>query len=474
MNNVIPLTSLVQKRTEGVQIYSFSLTRDGKKIPLDSSHKFQVSFSYKGSLVKTVDLAIVDGLVQFTSEQITELPSGMYRLEFWELVDDKVHAIYPADHTLSFVINDNSRDLPTGKVTSLTLDEFVKEFKRLVKVGGGSAGGIDADVSIDIDTRTITINGKSLTIPEPVDLSKLASKDDLVGLVKQTELAEYAKKDELPTSPDLTDYVKKEELPKQPDLTGYALKSDLPDLTGYAKMTDIPSVTGLVKEAELADYAKKSDLPDLSSYALKTDIPELPDTSNFVDKTELTNYATNESVDEKLKDKSLPGIIKTDYGTFLQHEPTSVRIINKTHAKDADAFMLFDNGAELHVKDSDAVGSPTGGWNTNFDHIDQSPNNLRNKIVMYMAGNFPLSQGVVYDRMLSATASSSWMNFAGCTVNHPFNDNSSKYIWDAARFTGDESKVTPGERDAIKAFYEVGLFNDYEVVTFCHVVKKEG
>ena len=57
----------------------------------------------------------------------------------------------------------------------------------------------DADISIDIDKRTITINGKSLTIPEPVDLSGLASKDDIAGLVKQPDLSNYATKDDLKT-----------------------------------------------------------------------------------------------------------------------------------------------------------------------------------------------------------------------------------------------------------------------------------
>lgn len=113
------------------------------------------------------------------------------------------------------------------------------------------------------------------------------------GLAKESELA---------------DYVKKSEVPKLPDLNGYALKSELPSLKGYAKLTDIPSVVGLVKEAELndyvkksdipkipdlsgyatvaslIDYAKKTDLPDFSQFVKKSEIPKLPDTSNFATK----------------------------------------------------------------------------------------------------------------------------------------------------------------------------------------------
>lgn len=127
----------------------------------------------------------------------------------------------------------NATDLPNGTVTSLTLDEFVKEFREAIK--GINGQGPNADISIDVAKRTITINGKSLKIPEPVDLGGLASKDDIAGLVKQTELAEYVK------------------------------KNDMPDLTGYAKMSDLPSVTDLVKKSELANYATKDDLKTVTS-----------------------------------------------------------------------------------------------------------------------------------------------------------------------------------------------------------------
>lgn len=56
---------------------------------------------------------------------------------------------------------------------------------------GVSAG--TADASIDVDKRTVTIDGKTLTIPEKVNISELASKDDLKDLVKEAELSEYAK-----------------------------------------------------------------------------------------------------------------------------------------------------------------------------------------------------------------------------------------------------------------------------------------
>lgn len=108
---------------------------------------------------------------------------------------------------------------------------------------------------------------------------KVASTNDLSGLVSQSALNQVK---------DLLN----EQIAKKADA------SAIPSLDGYAKLTDIPSITGLVKESELdnyalkkdiptipdlsgyatvsslVDYAKKTDLPDLTSYALKTDIPQ--------------------------------------------------------------------------------------------------------------------------------------------------------------------------------------------------------
>lgn len=85
--------------------------------------------------------------------------------------------------------------------------------------------------------------------------------------------------------PSLNDYAKKTDIPQAPDLTG------------YAKLSDIPSVTGLVKEAELADYAKLADVPKSMSWnqitgkpilALKSDIPNV---SGFLKQADLAGYA---------------------------------------------------------------------------------------------------------------------------------------------------------------------------------------
>ena len=80
--------------------------------------------------------------------------------------------------------------------------------------------------------------------------------------------ATYAKKTDIPATPDLSGYAKTSDIPS---LEGYAKKTDIPaapDLSGYAKTSDIPSLEG---------YAKKTDIPDLTDYAKTADIPTVPE-----------------------------------------------------------------------------------------------------------------------------------------------------------------------------------------------------
>ena len=256
--------NVTQKRTDNSEKYLIQLIDDGKPTLLDQSVNYLAFITCDGSLVTPagIELTIQDNQLVLDSAKL-DLPAGIYHFEIWAEKDGQ-RAIYPDSGMKRLVINANATDLPNGTVTSLTLDEFVKEFKNLVKDVGNSSNpnqGGNIEASIDTDKRTITINGKSLTIPELIDLNGLASKDDIAGLVKQTELAEYVKKNDLPSIPNLTDYVKKEELPKQPDLTKYALKSELPDLTSFLKTADADK-----------KFATKSEIPSLDSYATKADL----------------------------------------------------------------------------------------------------------------------------------------------------------------------------------------------------------
>ncbi len=131
-------------------------------------------------------------------------------------------------------------------------------------------------------------------IPSLDGYAKLTDIPSVSGLVKEAELADYAKLADVPKSmswnqitgkpilalksdipnvsgflkqADLADYAKKTDIPQAPDLSVYAKKSDIPRLDGYAKMSDLPSVTGLVKQTDLVGYAKTSEVDEVKATA---------------------------------------------------------------------------------------------------------------------------------------------------------------------------------------------------------------
>ena len=115
-------------------------------------------------------------------------------------------------------------------------------------------------------------------LPQPQDLSGYALKSEIPQL---PDLSGYARKSELPSVAGL---VSTTEL-----TTALAPKVDRSELSGYALKSEVPSVSGLATKDELADYAKKTDIPegqDLSQYAKKT---ELPSVTGLATKQELTD-----------------------------------------------------------------------------------------------------------------------------------------------------------------------------------------
>ena len=174
MNDVQALTPLVQKRTEGVQTYAFQIYCDGQPAIPDPMYTYKASFANQDSLIKTVELTIDGEKLVLRSDQILDLRAGLYRLEVWETVSDAIHAIFPSNRTLPFKVKYNVLDLPTGKVSSLTLDEFEVRFKKLAneiktgtvespnfKVGDVKTLDPDQPATVDMvtnDDGTVTIN----------------------------------------------------------------------------------------------------------------------------------------------------------------------------------------------------------------------------------------------------------------------------------------------------------------------------
>lgn len=224
---------------------------------------------------------------------------------------------------------------------------------------------------------------KKTDIPEGQDLSQYAKKselpsvaglatkqevtDGLAGKADSSALGNYALKSELPAAPDvsrfitadalapyaktvdvpsvaglettkavdakLSQYVKKTELPAQPDLSSYETTAEVDrKLALKADLSAIPS---------LADYATKDQIPDMSTlatkeelktYALKSELPTAPD---------LSSYATNQSVDEKLsqypkRSEIIPAPDLSSYATLAVTDGLQSQINKKVEQSYAD------------------------------------------------------------------------------------------------------------------------------------------
>lgn len=428
----IKIPYVTQKRTDNLEKYLIQLIDDGKPTLLDQSVNYRAFITYDGSLVTPtgIELTIQDNQLVLDSAKL-DFPAGIYRFEIWAEKDGQ-RAIYPDTGMKRLVINANATDLPNGTVTSLTLDEFVKEFREATK--GIEGQGPNADISIDVAKRTITINGKSLTIPEPVDLGGLASKDDIAGLVKQTELAEYVK------------------------------KNDLPDLTGYAKMSDLPSVTDLVNKSELANYAKKSDLPvipDLTPFLKTADADkkfatksEIPSLDGYARKTDLSNYATKDD-------------LKTVTSNTTRHAPMAWTLDRTTNPW----TIWFDNGCGLQFLDYSTVPTVYGyGFSVNTQNTSLDTWPLIGSIMSASHGTLTLD---------AISKLHGYADYWGpnTTVINPIRTDASNYDWSNVYFNDEDRAKSDGyynrQRNIFRVMYELGIWSIDDIKPF-GLTKKEG
>lgn len=179
----------------------------------------------------------------------------------------------------------------------------------------------------DLLNEQIAKKADASAIPSLDGYAKLTDIPSVSGLVKEAELADYAKLADVPKSmswnqitgkpilalksdipnvsgflkqADLADYAKKTDIPQAPDLSVYAKKSDIPSLDGYAKMSDLPSVTGLVKQTDLVGYAKTSEVDEVKAIA--------DNALSTAEKAQSTANANSKALADKADKSAIPSL----------------------------------------------------------------------------------------------------------------------------------------------------------------------
>ena len=195
----------------------------------------------------------------------------------------------------------NTNDLPAiqSKVNGFkdTLDKLNSQINAIK---------LDYYTKDEIDNKLDSL--KSGATPDLTALKKQVQNNttSLQSKVGKDELANYALKSDVPTTPDLTSYAKTADVNKELDskadktaLNAYALKSDItqPDLTGYA-----------TTKALTDGLSNKADKTALDAYALKSELPAMPDLSAYAKVTALENYATKQAIDAYALKTDLPDL----------------------------------------------------------------------------------------------------------------------------------------------------------------------
>ena len=254
-----------------------------------------------------------------------------------------------------------------------------------------------ANHKADIDKLNKALEAKAdaSAIPALPDMNKYALKTDL----KNVDLTGYLTKDdadrllgEKANESELADYAKKTDLPPVPNLTVYAKvtdvakalnnKADNDALKEYAKTADVEKANTAAANANkvasmamqnsqsavygvqvdggpllpkshghinlplgMSDYLKKADADN--EYAKKTDIPAIPDTSNFVTNDALTDklqnynggYLTNWDAAQKYETADqVQELINGQLGNFTAYLPDYL----------SDNYGLANQAGDVH------------------------------------------------------------------------------------------------------------------------------
>ena len=344
-----------------------------------------------------------------SSEKLIDLGPGNYELEIWEFYQDnqgnKQTTIYPSpDSTVLFSITKNITSSTGEQIEKISFEKLVDQITKNVQLNvkalqGYSKAEMDSklqnyvtkdqlpdtsnfvtneqlpEVQLDIDRRTITINGNTIGIPNSVDLSAYAKKNEVPAITYDPDtksLTINGTKVELPGNVDLSNYYTKSEVDNRiaqaatsgnVDLTGYlkisdanndfAKKTDLPDMTNVATKNEIPTVAidtagrtisvngtsiNIPDNVDLSDYVKTDQLPKVSLDLSKRIISINGQSINIPNAIDLSGFYTKQEIDDKLANAVSDG--RVDLTGYLKVNDADAKYATKAELPDLSSYAL--------------------------------------------------------------------------------------------------------------------------------------
>lgn len=372
----------------------------------------------------TLQLTISKNADEITGDVVSTITLEQFRKEIDNKVSDAVKSIHIDPSTVNIDLSDYAKktDIPVVPKIALDVDN------RVLSIDGKQ---ISIPVSVDLSayakkseipsvvydptTKTLTVDGQAVNLPADVDLSNYYTKSeidnklvnlntnqpvDLTAYVKKEDLADYARKSDIPVVPKVELNVEKRQLtidgqeidiPNTVDLSQYAKKDDVPNIAldvnartitiGDASLTvpDSVDLSSYLTEQEAdAKYANKSDVKDVSIDVNKREIKIGNDTLTVPENVDLSGYA---------KSGDVP---KVDLNTFTRtltvgnqsvSIPANVDLTGYATKSDLSVYLTVTDADNKYAKKSD-VENANKGNNINV-HVYKTdvdvPNTMRNQ-----------------------------------------------------------------------------------------------
>lgn len=276
---------------------------------------------------KKSEIPSVEGLVD--EAELTAAVADKATIAQVAAVDQKVDAIVIPD-TSAFATKSELVAATENLVDVETFNNSLADKATMAQVAAVEQK-VDAivipDTSAFVTEEDLADYAKKSDIPEPVDLTDYAKKSDIPDVsnfITEEDLTDYAKKSDIPEIPSLDEYAKKSDIP---DVSNFATKDEIPSVDGFAateyvnqeiarveeEIPDIsalatkdelaevegkiPSVDGLITAEQLADaVADKATMAQVAAVDQKVDAIVIPDTSAFITEEDLADYAKKSNI----------------------------------------------------------------------------------------------------------------------------------------------------------------------------------
>ena len=368
-----------------------------------------------GSLALTIDKNADD----LTDKTLTTLTLDDLRKDLHADVNDAVKHIKVDPSMLDLSDYAKKSDIPTVPTVTLdvdkrtlTIDKQTINIPNSVDLSGYAKSDQVPNVKYNAQTKTLTVDGVTVEIPSTVDLSDYYTKEqvnqqikenkttvDLTDCVKREELADLAKKTDVPAvaldtskrtltingtainipdKVDLSNYATKAELPKvsldvesrkitigdaslnipaSVDLSNYYTKAQIDDKLASAAAGGKVDLSGYVKTEQLNDYAKKQDVPSvvynadkkqLTINGVNVDLPNNVDLSDYVRKEDTADFA---------KKSDIPTVPKITLNTAKRTLTVNSNVINIPDSVNLSGYAKTSDLAD-YARKSDIPAAP--------------------------------------------------------------------------------------------------------------------